>query len=241
MLACETASMLDGQKSEPLACRAMSIIAFVSQKGGVGKSTLAVAVGWELHARGRRVLLVDADPQATVRVTGDVAAELSVPAPTVIQQGKDMHRPEQLPRLAEAFDHVVIDTPGRTSDVSRAALMVADVAVVPVGQSAADVWAATETVELIRQAQTLRPELRGFLMVTRKAPRTSLGQGARDVLASLGLPVLEAATTYRVAWQESLAAGKGAAQYAPRDAAALETRALVDELLAGAKEVADVA
>ncbi len=206
------------------------ILAFVSQKGGVGKSTLAVAVAWELQARGDRVLVVDSDPQATVRVTGEVATENGAPAPSIVALGRDMHRPDQIPLLAQGFDHVVIDTPGRLGDVQRSALMVADMAVVPVGQSAADAWGISETIELIRQARTHRPELRAALVITRKMPRTTLGKSAREVLAASGLELLGAETTYRVAWQEALAAGSGPAQYAPRDRAALEARSLVDEL-----------
>ena len=208
------------------------IIAFVSQKGGVGKSTLAVSVAWELQARGYRVLAVDADPQGTLRVTGEVAAEAGRPAPSIVALGKDMYRPDQLPTLAQSFDYVVIDTPGRMGDVQRAALMVAHLALVPVGQSAADTWGVTQTLEAVQEAQVLRPDLQARLVITRKLPRTSLGKSARDVAATAPLPLLAAETTYRVAWQEALAAGCGVAQYAPADAAARELRAITDEVLA---------
>lgn len=208
------------------------ILSLVAEKGGCAKSSCAIAIASELHARGHRVLLVDADPQGTARVTGEVAAERGAPAPTVIAMGKDLHRPDQLPRLAQAFDHVVIDTPGRADGVQMAALLVADVALVPVGQSAADAWGITATLRLVEQAQVVRPDLRAALLITRKLPRTSLGKSAREVLEPSGLPVLATETTYRVAWQECLAAGVGVAQYAPKDRAAEEARALVDEVLA---------
>jgi chromosome partitioning protein len=206
------------------------ILAFVSQKGGVGKSTLAASVAWELHHRDHRVLLVDADPQGTVRVAGEVAAEQNRSAPTIVSLGKDMYRPDQLPRLAENFDHIIIDTPGRLGDVQRAALMLADLALVPVGQSAADTWGTTETLDVIEQAQVLRPTMAAAMVITRKMPRTSLGKMAREVLSSSSMPVFRAETTYRVAWQEALAAGQGVAQYAPSDAAATELRNVVDEI-----------
>lgn len=208
------------------------ILALISQKGGVGKSTLSVSIAWELQERGARVLVVDADPQGTVRITGEVATEAGLPAPTIIALGKDMYRPEQLPTLAANYDHVIIDTPGRLGDVQRAALMVADIALMPVGQSAADAWGLTETLELARQAQTLRPQLRTALVITRKLPRTALGKNAREVLAGCDFPILTTETTYRVAWQEALAAGKGVSQYNPKDAAAVEAKSLVNELLA---------
>lgn len=207
------------------------ITALISQKGGSAKSTLTVALAWELHAQHARVLVVDADPQGTVRVTGEVAAERGQSAPSIVALGKDMYRPEQLPRLAASFEHVFIDTPGRLSDISRAALMVADLALIPVGQSAADAWGIGETIALVQQAQTFRPELKAALVITRILPRTSLGKGAREALAPAGIPIFVTETTYRIAWQEALAAGVGPVQYAPKDKAANETIALLKELL----------
>lgn len=205
------------------------IIALAGQKGGVGKSTLAICLAAEATSRGRRVLLVDADPQGTARTWGAVAAEHGHAAPTIVAMGATMHRPEQLPRVAAAFDLVVIDCPPRAGDVQRAALMVADVAVLPCGPAAPDAWALAATLEVVNEAQVLRPGLRAVVVVTRKQ-RTAIGQGAREVLGGGGLPVLRAEVWHRVAYQEALAAGRGASTYAPRGAAALEVRQLLDEL-----------
>lgn len=217
------------------------IIALVSQKGGVGKSTLAAAFAWELHRRRQRVLVVDADPQGTVRVTGEIATEKGQEAPTIVAMGKDLHRPDQLPRISQAFDHCIIDTPGRHGAIMRAALMVADVALIPSGQSAADAWGILETIELVQQAQVIRPQLASALVITRKAPRTKLGQSAREVLEEAGFPVLQAEATFRVAWQESLAAGQGVTVYAPHDKAAEEACAILDEALALTANVEEAA
>jgi chromosome partitioning protein len=149
--------------------------------------------------------------------------------------GKDLYRPDQLPRLARAFDHVIIDTPGRAGDIQSAALMVSDVALIPVGQSAADMWAVSSTLDIYNKARELKEmhglSLKGALVITRRLPRTTLGKALRDTLKDSGMPVFTAETSARVAWQECLGAGLGVAQYAPRDAAAKELRALVDELI----------
>lgn len=211
------------------------IVALVSQKGGSAKSTLAVSLAWELMARGSRVLLVDTDPQATVREVGEAAAAQGRMAPTIVAMGKDLFRPDQLPRLAGSFDHVFIDTPGRSGDVQNAALMVADVALIPVGQSAADMWSVSSTLDVVNKARELKEmhghALKAALIITRRMPRTTLGKALRDTLKESGLPTFRGETTTRIAWQECLAAGQGVAQYAPRDAAASELKAIVDELL----------
>ena len=77
----------------------------------------------------------------------------------------------------------------------------------------------------------MRPGLRAAVLLTRKVARTAIGQGAREALGGLGLPVLAAELGFRVAYQEAPAAGLGVAQYAPHDLAAVEVRALVDEVL----------
>lgn len=224
------------------------ILSLVSQKGGSGKSTLAAAIAWELLHRGNKVLVVDTDPQGTLREVGQAAADANKKAPVIVAMGKELSRADQLPRMAEAFDFVIIDTPGRSGDVQNAALIAADVALIPVGQAAADVWSLTHTLQIVESAQQLKEQygssLRAALVITRRLPRTSLGKALRQTLEASGLPTLKSETTARVAWQECLGAGQGVAQYAPKDAAAAEARALVNELLAFAttpslKEIAN--
>ena len=208
----------------------MPVFVFAGQKGGTGKSTCATAVAAEFVARGRKVLLVDADPQGSARTWAAVANEAGHPAPTTVAMDANMHRSEQLPELADTFDVVVVDTPPRHGDTMRSALMVADVAVLPCGQSAMDAWALAESLEVLNKARGLRPELKACVVITRKAARTTLGQNARDVLAGTGLPILGTELHNRIAYQEAPAAGLGVSQYAPDTPAAAEVCALVDEL-----------
>jgi chromosome partitioning protein len=217
-------------------------IALVSPKGGVGKTTLATSIAWELQERGSAVLIVDADRLGSSRIAGEVATERGRKAPTTVALGRDMYRPDQLPRLAQTFDHVVIDTAGELGDVPAAALMVADVALVPLSQSGIEVWGNTGMLSLIEQAKTVNRTLKGALVFVRKLPSTALGRRARAHLEEQSsLPVLRTETTFRVAWQEAMMAGEGVAQYAPKDKAAEELRALVDEILAFGSELQEAA
>lgn len=211
--------------------RSRKIIALCGQKGGSGKTTTAESIAGELVARNRRVLLVDADPQATARTWADVAVENGHPCPTTIAMGANMHQATQLPRLVDSYDLVLVDCPPRHSEIQRSALMAADVAILPCGPSAHDVWAMAATIELLRDAMEVRPELRAYVLITRKVANTIIGVGARDALRQCNLPLLRSELHYRVAYQEAPAAGLGVAQYAPSDPAAREVISLVDELL----------
>jgi len=206
------------------------IVAFAGQKGGVGKSTTAVCLAVAALEGGARVLLVDADPQGTVRTWAEVAAERKRPAPTVVAMGASMHKAGQLGHLAASYDLTFIDCPPRHGEVQRSALMVADVAVLPCGASAADAWALATSLEVINEARTMRDELVACVLITRKQGRTALGKNARHVLESAGLPVLQTEIGHRVAYQEALAAGQGITTYAPRDPGTREIFDLLEEL-----------
>lgn len=207
-----------------------TVIALCGQKGGSGKTTLAENISSELLARGHRVLLVDSDPQGSARTWAEVASEGGHPSPTVVGMGADLHKSSQLPKLLEAFDWVVIDSPPRHEEVHRAAMMMADLVLVPCGPGAHDIWALSETTALVETAQRTRRELKAGVVITRKVASTSIGKGAREALEG-GLPVLKSELGFRVAFQEAPAVGLGVTGYAPTSEAADEVRALVDEVM----------
>lgn len=207
------------------------IVAIAGQKGGAGKSTTAVCLAMAAIERGYTALLVDADPQGTARTWGDVATEAGRKAPSVIAMGAQMHKADQLPRIATTFDWVIIDCPPRVANVQRSALMVANVVLLPCGPTAADAWGLAGSLELVGEAQIMRPDLIAAVLLTRVQSRTAIGKGARRVLSDAGSPVLRTELGYRVAYQECLAAGHGVTGYAPKDRSAQEVRDLFNEVL----------
>jgi chromosome partitioning protein len=206
------------------------IIALAGQKGGGGKTTTAISLAAEWHARGRRVLLVDADPQQTSMTWAAVASENGKPSPTVVAMGKGLHQANQLPAMARSYEITLIDCPGRNGDIQRAAMIVSDLVILPCGPSPADVWALGPSVDTVGEAQTLRPDLRAVVLITKKNGRTAIGSSAREALTAAGLPVLETEFAYRVTYQEAPGAGLGPSTYEPQSAAALEVKRLADEL-----------
>lgn len=208
------------------------IICLAGQKGGSGKTTTSINIVAELKARGHSVLLVDADPQMSSATWADLAAELDANAPVVLTGlGEDMYEDDKLPAYAEGFDYVVVDTPGRLSPIHRAAIMSADLVIVPCGASTLEAWALAETLDIIELAQSLRPEIESRILITRKQSRTVIGQEVRELLEQTGHAVLDAELGYRIAYQEAPAAGLGVCAYTDRKAKR-EIRALVDEVLA---------
>lgn len=204
------------------------VISLISSKGGVGKSTLALCVANEWMARGQNVLLVDADEQGTCRVAAMAARESNRLAPYVI--AGDVRMAKMIDRHVPAYDHVVIDTPGRSGDIMRAALLCSDVALIPVGQTGPDAWALKATAAAAAEVRKTNKRLRAGIILTKHVGRSALAAHSREALMAAGLPIFKASTSHRVAWQEAITLGQGVAQYAPNSPAAEELRAVVAEL-----------
>lgn len=203
------------------------IITLASLKGGSGKTSLAVHLAHAIALSKRRVLLVDADPQASASTWA--AAREDRPPFSVVGVARDtLHR--ELPDLMTGYDHGLIDTPPRTSKLVGAALISSDLVLIPVQPSSYDVWAAAETVELVGQTQAIKPELKAAFIINRVIGRSVIG---RDVLAALKdypFPVLGTGIAQRVAIAEA-AGGYTVIEAAPTGAAAKEFKALAKAVL----------
>lgn len=202
------------------------ILCLVNQKGGVGKTTLAVNLASCCAGAGSRVRVIDADPQGSLlqwqSITGESEFDvLHVPSRT-------LHR--QITSLANGFDHIVIDCPPALGEITASILLAADLAVIPVGPSPLDIWSSRETVALATGSMKKNRRLRAMLLVYRKIGRTRIAREARDALAGYGLPVCTVEVAQRIGFVEAMLVGKSVISFAPKTPAAEEIRALYTEL-----------
>ncbi|QDS91623.1 MinD/ParA/CobQ/CobA-like protein [Roseimaritima multifibrata] len=201
------------------------IYAFLNQKGGVGKTTLSIHTATELSSRGRRVLLVDADPQGSSLAWSNYREKSDF---TVVGMAKaTIHR--EVESLAQDYDDVIIDGPPRVTELARSIILAADVVVIPLQPSPMDVWAAAETVDLVREAQVFKPNIRCCLMLNRKIANTAIGRDVREALAELEVPILKSDIGQRVAFAETAANGATVLDQ-QRSKAAKEIKKFVNEL-----------
>lgn len=176
----------------------MPVIAVVNQKGGTGKTTLATNLAW-VFAETRSVLLIDADPQASAQNW----AAANVPRPDNLVVGSitasDLAR--QVRDDRPLYDLVIIDGPPGISKISADAVRSADLVLIPSKPSPLDVWAASDIVAAIQARQKSAGGLpRAAFVITMSQPRTRLGRNIDEALSDLGVPVLRARTTQRVAY-----------------------------------------
>lgn len=203
------------------------IVAFLNQKGGVGKTTLAVHIADALARNKQRVLLVDADPQgsaldwAAARHTEPLFPVAGFPKAAI-------HR--ELAPLSAGYDVVIIDGPPRVYDVAKGAIMASDVVLIPVQPSPYDVWAAKEIMDMYHEALIYKPGLRAAFVINRKIVNTALGRDVVDALSEYPIPVLQTAICQRVSFAESAAQGETVFETCPDTQGAKEMQQLANEI-----------
>ncbi|MCB1884688.1 MAG: ParA family protein [Geminicoccaceae bacterium] len=204
----------------------MTVITVAQQKGGAGKTTLAIQIATALAARGKGVAVVDIDPQASLtgwmRLREHGARDAT---PIRLSMVGGWRLGAEIERLRREAEFIVVDSPPHAAAEAKEAIRAADVVLVPCQPSVLDVWASKATVEA-----AVKEGRRPFLVLNRVPPRGKSLDEARDAIEKAGYPALSARLGNRQAFVNGIARGLGVVESEPKSAAADEVRALVDEL-----------
>src|SRR3569833_3898115 len=193
----------------------MDVIAIIAQKGGVGKTTVALSLAVAAQRAGRTAAQIALDPQATACNWGDRRND---EAPVIVSA-----QPARLPQILKSAQEtgaqfVVIDTPPRAEQAAMAAAKAAHLILIPCRPAVFDLDTVSTTLELIHHAGSQRVAA----ILNGVPPRGTKGDQAADVIKGLGIAVCPAVFGHRAAYSDAGALGMSAQEYDPNGKAAEE-------------------
>ena len=205
----------------------MPVIALVGNKGGAGKTTLAVNLAAGL-VRHDSVAVIDADPQGSALQWRAIAGDAS--APPVAAAEADLQR--QAFKLLQDYRWVVIDCPPSVhAPQTGEVLGFGDLALIPVQPSPMDLWANVHIEKSIDDARKVNPSLRILLVINQLETRTTLSRLVRSALSEIAFPVADTAVRRRAIYRASALQGKSVFEMGRRGAdAAAEIDQLIQEV-----------
>ncbi len=204
----------------------MPIVAILNQKGGSGKTTIAVNLAHSLQRDGGRVLLGDGDPQGSARDwneenEGKILPVLGLDRATL---------PQDLQAIQAGYDWIVIDGAPQLTKLAAAAVKVADIVLIPCQPSPYDIWATADLVDIIKARQDVtggKPQ--AAFLISRVIKNTKLGREIVEALEGYDLPIFKSQTTQRVAYPTTASEGQ-TVYIEPNSEAAKEIEAVKNEL-----------
>ena len=206
----------------------MKILALLNEKGGTGKSTLATNLATALHRAGKRVVLLDADPQGTARDWRAASPE-GADLPPVLAADRPPLLTSSLTGLNA--DIAVIDAPAKAESMSAAIVKASHVALLVIQPSGADVWASGAAVKLIESKRELGGSIDAAFLVNRASGSTKLSKLIKDGSWNEyeGIEQLDTAVGNRAVFANAMTDGLSVFDFQDAKAKA-EILAVIDEL-----------
>ena len=208
---------------------AAQVVTVAQQKGGAGKTTLALHLGACWAGQGRRVALLDIDPQGSLTEWFKLRERQGVKS-----AGRLDHRTaagwrtsSEIDRLKAEHDVIIIDSPPHAETEAKVAIRAAALLLVPVQLSPMDLMATRPTIKLAESERTP-----WMLVLNRVPPRGLLADTILAQIQELGLDVAQNSLGNRTLFASSLMSGRGVTEAAPQSPAAEEITAVADEVWA---------
>jgi chromosome partitioning protein len=183
------------------------VISFQNQKGGTGKTTLALHLAYFLACNPhcpKKVIVIDADPQGSCRDWA-AARETECPFTVVGYDRPTIHK--DIKQITRGYQYAIIDAPPRVTDIARSAVLASHAVIIPVQPSGFDAWASQETFRLAEEAKQYKENLKYALVINRKIVNTAISTTVDKELRKAGLTVFEDAICQRVVFAESVTQG----------------------------------
>ena len=196
----------------------MRVVAIASQKGGSGKTTVAVHLAVAALRAGERVAILDTDPQGSAIAwsqarTAEEPTVVAVEAPDVAAALEEARR--------DGYTVAIVDTAPRAAPIAATIMRAATFVLIPVRPSAFDLAALERSVAIVTAAGVA-----GAIVLNACPPRAPEILEAREFCSAQSLPLADVMLGDRRAFARAVASGRAVEEFAPRSPAALEIRAL---------------
>ena len=204
------------------------IIAVSNQKGGVGKSTVAVNLAACFAGDGRDTLLVDADDQGSALDWKAERPDTLPPVQAVGLPADNLHK--EIASLADRYEVVVVDGGGRITRAARAAVVAADLVVVPTLPSRPDIVSTEDFFKQVIDVARTFKDLQAVVLLNQVQGQTVISRRSRAYMQA-AQPTFDAVLHQYVAYREAFALGQSVIEYGATGKAASEMMAFYNELL----------
>lgn len=203
------------------------IVAILNQKGGAGKTTLSTNLAHAFKLEGKKVLLIDSDPQGSARDwnaagKGNYVPVIGLDRPTLDKDIKSINKD---------FEWIFIDGAPQLVDMSISAIKCADIILIPVQPSPYDIWASEDLVDIISERQKItNGNPKAAFIISRQIKNTKLSKEIRSALSDYHFPIFVHGTFQRVIYPQTSALGTSVIESSPHGDAALEILSIAKEL-----------
>lgn len=203
-----------------------NVIAIAQQKGGAGKTTLAIQLAVAWRKSGKRVAMLDIDPQGSLSAWHALRSrQVGEDDGLTVQALSGWRLGNQLSSSRAGADYVLVDSPPHAETDAKTAIRLADLVVLPIQPTMLDLWATLPTLDLATAENT-----KALLVLNRVPPRGRAADAVRAEIQSNKWPLARNSLGNRQAFAASVNEGCGVAETAPRTAAGLEVDALAKEI-----------
>lgn len=182
----------------------MTVISILNQKGGSGKTTIAINLARAYQLQGHSVLLVDSDKQGSSRDWQ--SAEPNNPIPLLVLDQVSIDK--DLKKVTGKYDYIIIDGSPQATEIAVATIRASDFILIPMQPSPFDIWASSNLIELVKQGKTANPKLKAGIVLTRLVKNTKIGNEVSQIIHDFELPVLNSTIGQRTCYPYSASLGQ---------------------------------